>query len=204
MHDEHWHHSIGFGAKVSPYLGIGWVNASTHNILSAYKRPHEHPNATFPEPSLFSRATFSSIWSDLKKGKKPSLPPPSAPPDATHTQLLFTAFTHREEPPFALVALGLWNTTDADLPLDRMPEKRLWKTSHVIPFLGHVALERIGCSNDRKEDYVRVMVNGAPQQLPACHDGPGGSCSLDDFEAFVKERVELYKDFDGACKKEEE
>lgn len=44
------------------------------------------------------------------------------PPNQTHTQYLFPYFTHREEPPMALVALGIWNQTEQyDLPTDRNP-----------------------------------------------------------------------------------
>ncbi|GAA5946742.1 hypothetical protein JCM10213_004678 [Rhodosporidiobolus nylandii] len=215
-HDLHWHHSIGYGAKISPYLGIGWLNASTHNLVSAYSPPHPHPNTTTPPASsgLFSFPSSSDASVEgkkekKKKGKNPSLPPPDAPPDATHTQLLFPYFTHREEPPFALVALGLWNTSTADLPSDRMPQDRLWKTSHVIPFLGHVALEALSCTKetldgeDEAKDWIRVLVNGAPQKLPECQDGPGGSCAMKQFEAFVARRVEEYKDFEGACKEDD-
>ncbi|GAA5986255.1 hypothetical protein JCM11641_004869 [Rhodosporidiobolus odoratus] len=193
-HDLHWHHSIGYGSRVAPYLGIGWLNASTHNLLSAYAPVHPHPNASAPIPF---------------KGKS-KLPPPNAPPDATHTQLLFPYFTHREEPPFALVALGLWNTSTPELPSDRMPTERLWKTSHVIPFMGHVALERMWCDagageneGGKEGDYMRVMVNGAPQRLPTCAEGPGGSCAMGEFEEYVKGRTEMFADFEGACKKEE-
>lgn len=71
-------------------------------------------------------------------GSTDDLPPPDAPPDTEHTQLFFPYFTHREEPPVALVALGLWNDT-APSPF-KMDHKRKWKTSHVLPFLGHGAL----------------------------------------------------------------
>jgi hypothetical protein len=103
---------------------------------------------------------------------------------------------HREEPPVALVALGLWNTSH--LSPHSMDHSRLWKTSHVLPFLGHVALERLSCKGE--QDYMRVIVNGAAQELDTCRDGPGGSCELGRFEAYVKERVERWKDFEGACK----
>ncbi|GAA5845545.1 hypothetical protein JCM11251_002089 [Rhodosporidiobolus azoricus] len=184
-HDLHWHYSVGYGAPYSPYLGAGWLNTSTHNLLSAYADPHPHPNA-------------SSLFLPDKK-----LPPPSAPPNGTHTQLVFIYVTHREEPAFALTALGLWNMTDDQFPTDRNPEDRVFKSSHIIPFLGHVALERMSCEADKENDYIRVMVNGAPQLLESCQDGPGGSCRMDLFEEFVKERTERYKDFDGACKKPE-
>lgn len=87
-------------------------------------------------------------------------------------------------------------------------EDRVWHTSHVLPFLGHVALERMTCSttntaspssSSSKADFVRVIVNGAVQKLPACHDGPQGSCALDRFERWSKERTELFGNVEAAC-----
>ncbi|GAA5883600.1 hypothetical protein JCM16303_004908 [Sporobolomyces ruberrimus] len=190
--DIKYHHIVGYASPVAPYLGIGWVNTSTHNLLSAYEKPHPHPEVSIN-----------------KKSKKPNLPPPSAPPDATHSQLFFAYVTHREEPPLAAVALGLWNTTS--LPSDHMAKDRKWKTSHLLPFLGHITIERLACDveefgNDEGEsnDYIRVVINGSPQPLPYCQDGPGGSCEMQAFAQHVKERAELYKDQEGACKKKEE
>ncbi|BGP08688.1 hypothetical protein JCM10049v2_004537 [Rhodotorula toruloides] len=205
-----YHYMVGYGTDVSPYLGAQWLNVSAHNLLSAYGPPHPHPNVS-------------------TTGAK--LPAPELPPDATHTQLLFPYFTHREEPPVALVALGLWNTSTEELPTDRMPKDRIWKTSHLLPFLGHVAIERLSCDaqdelaasprswtsrfadafhlsrgdEDKplKEEFIRVLVNGAPQQIE-CNDGPGGTCKMDDFAKFVARRMELFGDFKGACKKEDE
>ncbi|GAA5937852.1 hypothetical protein JCM1841_004381 [Sporobolomyces salmonicolor] len=203
--DIRYHHTVGYGSAVAPYLGIGWLNTSTHNLVSAYSKPHPHPNASTPASSS---AFFSQFLAPFRAMQRtPKLPPPTAPPDATHTQLLFPYITHREEPPVALVALGLWNTTS--LPTDRMPKDRKWKTSHLLPFLGHVALERMSCDVEElngddkgeKKDYIRVMVNGAPQQVGHCRDGPGASCEIGRFVEFVNERVEQYKDFEGACKK---
>jgi acid phosphatase len=203
--DLHYHAFVGYGSKVAPYLGAQWLNVSTHNLLSAYAPKHPHPDP-IPTTLLGKLAAFF----------KSKLPAPTLPPDATHTQLLFPYFTHREEPPVALVALGLWNTTTEQLPTDSMPKDRLWKTSHLLPFLGHVAIERLSCdappqhsslttaARGRKEEYIRVMVNGAPQPLGECQDGPGGSCKMDEFAQFVERRMELYGDISGACKKEEE
>ncbi|GAA5899056.1 hypothetical protein JCM8208_002988 [Rhodotorula glutinis] len=229
-----YHYMVGYGAPTAPYLGVQWLNISTHNLLAAYA-PDPHPNMTMPtSPSLVSRL------SSFVTGSKPKLPPPSNPPDATHTQLLYVYFTHREEPPVALTALGLWNTSTEDLPDTMSPKDRLWKTSHLLPFLGHVAIERLHCEADEdqlvpassssssslwrtflpsfgnddgkdrprpthsRKDYVRVLVNGAPQPLPSCHDGPGGTCRLADFEKFVRQRTDEFSDFEGACKKDEE
>lgn len=192
--DLHYHAFVGYGSKVAPYLGAQWLNVSTHNLLSAYAPPHKHPK---PLPGLW--AALSGLFR-----KKPKLPTPDLPPDATHTQLLFPYFTHREEPPVALVALGLWNTTS--LPTDTMPKDRLWKTSHLLPFLGHIAIERLSCDalperRRQKDEFVRVVVNGAPQPLPGCQSGPGGSCPKEEFAAYVDRRLAKFGDFEGACKR---
>ncbi|KDE07625.1 hypothetical protein MVLG_02088 [Microbotryum lychnidis-dioicae p1A1 Lamole] len=173
--DIKYHYQVGYGARFAPHLGMPWVNVSTHNLIAAFQGPHPH----------------------LTSGSK--LPPPSAPPDEEHTQLLFPYFSHREEPAVVLVALGLWNTTTIDP--HRLDHDRAWHTSHLLPFLGHIALERLSCKGD-DTDYMRILVNGAPQKVPACHHGRGGSCPLDEWAEYVQERQELYIDFEGACKKD--
>ncbi|GAA5929300.1 uncharacterized protein JCM15063_004114 [Sporobolomyces koalae] len=191
--DIKYHHIVGYASPVAPYLGVGWLNTSTHNLLSVYSDPHPHSTSSLEDDDLTSK----------KKKKKPSLPPPSNPPDATHSQLFFPYVTHREEPPLAAVALGIWNTTH--LPSDHMLKERLWKTSHLLPFLGHITLERLSCPvrPPATGDFVRVVINGAPQALPYCFDGPGQSCPMAEFEQHVKERVERYSDREGVCKKQD-
>ncbi|GAA5898393.1 uncharacterized protein JCM6883_001009 [Sporobolomyces salmoneus] len=193
--DIKYHYIVGYASPVAPFLGVGWLNTSTHNLLSIYDNSHDHPSTS------------------LSKKKKPNLPGPSLPPDATHSQLFFTYITHREEPPLAAVALGIWNTTS--LPTDHIEKGREWQTSHLLPFLGHITIERLACevaefSEDggddegETEDYIRIVINGAPQPLPYCQDGPGRSCGMEEFAQHVKDRAELYKDQEGACKKEDD
>lgn len=71
-----------------------------------------------------------------------------------------------EEPPVVIVALGLMNqTAQYDLPLDHNPADRVWHTSHVLPFLGHVGIERLTCDAEAEgSEYIRVIING---QSPA-------------------------------------
>jgi acid phosphatase len=176
---------VGYASPVAPYLGVHWLNTSTHNLLSANGSGSDHPHFGFDA------------------AKDPDLPGPGGSPNSTHTQKLFLYFTHREEPPIALVALGLWNQTSiGPLPLDRRVDNRVWRTSHVLPFLGHVALERMRC--DDKEDYVRAIVNGAVQKLDHCQSGPGKSCPIEQFASFVEGRMKEYGDIDTACKAKDE
>lgn len=92
---------------------------------------------------------------------------------------------------------------NASLPTDRINYDRAWRTSRLLPFLGHVGLERLSCSNATgatEGTYVRAIVNGAPMPLPnPCNaDGPGDSCAGADFQTFVQARSEMY-DFSTDC-----
>lgn len=147
----------------------------------------------------------------------------SANDTSTFNQSLYISFSHREEPPLVMTALNLFNnsayypTLDVNntMPTDRINYRRAWKTSEILPFLGHVGLERMQCANATLNStessqegaenvwdngaFVRVLVNGAPIPMPGCQDGPGDSCSLAGFAEFVGQRAELYGDFIGAC-----
>lgn len=201
-----YHKMVGYASPVAPYLGVHWLNTSTHNLLSQGNDDEA------------DHQSFHDLIETQGK-KDPNLPDPDRPPNSTHaTQSLYVYFTHREEPPVALVALGLWNQTKVgEMPTDRIAKGRIWKTSHVLPFLGHVAIERISCGapastfgataagqRKRSSDYIRTIVNGAVQRLEECDDGPGHSCPIDRFAKYVEGRMEQYKDFESACRLEEE
>ncbi|TLD25347.1 hypothetical protein PspLS_05647 [Pyricularia sp. CBS 133598] len=124
---------------------------------------------------------------------------------------LYISFTHRELPPMVMVAMGLFNnsqfggseaTVNATMPSDAENPHRAWRSSHVVPFLTNIALERLECSGSYGFDngqYHRVLVNSSPQLIPGCNDGPGTSCSKAAFEQFVKERTERFKGFSEKC-----
>ncbi|KAH9922704.1 phosphoglycerate mutase-like protein [Fomitopsis serialis] len=128
----------------------------------------------------------------------------SATNSSAGDQQLFISFTHREEPPFIVTNLGLFNTTNASMPADSINYDRAWRTSNILPFLANIGLERLQCNatatgNSSNTDFVRVLVNAAQIPLPGCTDGPEDSCSLDSFVSFVSQREALYGDFVGAC-----
>ena len=116
---------IGYGYPASPSLGFQWLKTATRRLL--------HPKG----PSFAA----------TKKGD--DLPTPRRPPnDTSADQDLFMYFTHREEVPTVMTALHLFRddpTTTTTWPVDRVNPDRKWKTSRIIPFLGHVALERLHC-----------------------------------------------------------
>ncbi|CAL1697231.1 unnamed protein product [Somion occarium] len=129
----------------------------------------------------------------------------------TPSQPLYFSFTHREEPPFILTALNLFNNSaysansniNSTMPTTEINYLRAWKTSEILPFLGHVALERLECEPDipsfTTDSYVRALVNSAPIPIPGCQSGPGASCPLGEFMRYVEERSQTYGDFVGLC-----
>lgn len=126
-------------------------------------------------------------------------------------QDLYVSFTHRELPPMVLVAMGLFNnsafggsqaTINDTMPSDTMNLRRAWRSSHVLPFMTNIAVERMNCSGSYGYDdgeYYRVLVNNAPQQLPGCGDGPGMTCSRAAFGDFLEERSSLFGSYSETC-----
>lgn len=127
-------------------------------------------------------------------------------------QDLYVSFTHRELPPTVLVAMGLFNgsaftgTNDpnATMPTDMLNHRRAWKSSHILPFLTNIAVEKMSCDSYGYEDsgdaeYYRALVNSSPQPLPGCVDGPGESCAASSFAKWVQERGQLVGGFKEAC-----
>jgi hypothetical protein len=118
-------------------------------------------------------------------------------------QRFFLSFTHREVPPFVAAALGIFNSSSSageEFPTDRINWARAWRMSDLIPFLGHVGMEKITCQNKRgSEDYVRFVANQAPRPLPDCQDGPGASCPFDRFRDIIEDGAKSHKDYHKVC-----
>ncbi|WVQ84695.1 hypothetical protein IAT38_006851 [Cryptococcus sp. DSM 104549] len=189
--DVRFHYMMGYGNPLSPYLGMPWVKTAKHLLDGKDTGGGGH---TGEEPEEFE---------EFKK----KLPAPKLPPNATHTQLLHPSFTHRESPAFVAVFLNLFNSTDLphpashSPPLDHWHRNRSWRTSHLVSFLGHVALERFHCKGDG--DYVRARVNGKQQIMSGCEDGVEGSCKWETFYKFVDDRAALWGDWESVCDKKE-
>ncbi|ROW03891.1 hypothetical protein VPNG_07293 [Cytospora leucostoma] len=140
----------------------------------------------------------------------------TADADDADVQDLYVSFTHRELPPTVLVAMGLFNnsafggseaTINDTMPLDTINHRRAWKSSHVLPFMTNVAMERLNCSGSHgydDGDYYRVLVNNAPQPLPDCGDGPGTTCSRATFDGWVRDRADLFSGYSEKCGTAEE
>lgn len=125
-------------------------------------------------------------------------------------QRFFLSFTHREVPPFIATALGLFNSSsDAaeQFPTDHINWTRAWKMSDLIPFLGHVGMEKMTCERgavhgDGPGEYIRFLANTAPRPIPDCQDGPGASCPFHSFKDLIGKGAETHKDFHRVCDEE--
>ncbi|KAF5020301.1 hypothetical protein F66182_7677 [Fusarium sp. NRRL 66182] len=124
---------------------------------------------------------------------------------------LYVSFTHRELPPMVLVAMGLFNNSEPagsgsqindTMPLDKINYRRAWRSSHALPFLSNIAVERLNCTSSYGYDngeYYRILVNSAPQPVPSCNDGPGTSCTRESFQEYVQDRVNRFTGFSDKC-----
>ncbi|CAF0840388.1 unnamed protein product [Didymodactylos carnosus] len=126
----------------------------------------------------------------------------------TTDQDLYISFTHRQKPLLVLTSLGLYNNScyagvddiNTTFPLDQINHQRAWRTSELIPVLGHVALERLDCASvTHTGSFVRVLVNSIPKPLPHCASGPAGSCPLPHYMDYVQRRHALYEKFSKTC-----
>ncbi|WWC91642.1 uncharacterized protein L201_006588 [Kwoniella dendrophila CBS 6074] len=194
--DVRFHYMMGYGSPLSPYLGMPWAKTAKHLLAGKdTKGDGEHT----PNQDDGTLGTY-------KKGGK--LPEPKLPPNATHTQLLHPSFTHRESPAFVAVFLNLFNSSEhahpssETPPLDHRVDDRAWRTSHLVSFLGHVALERFHQNHKHKQqDYVRAVVNGRAEKMSGCEDGLDGSCKWETFDKWIDERAQRWGDWESVCEK---
>ncbi|KAJ4363861.1 hypothetical protein N0V95_000930 [Ascochyta clinopodiicola] len=124
-------------------------------------------------------------------------------------QRFFLSFTHREVPPFVATALGLFNSSSGaaeEFPTDHINWTRAWRMADLIPFLGHVGMEKMSCergavSGDGPGEFVRFIANTAPRPIPDCQDGPGASCRFEDFQKLIGKGAKKHRDFHKVCDK---
>ncbi|KAI0034866.1 phosphoglycerate mutase-like protein [Vararia minispora EC-137] len=133
---------------------------------------------------------------------------------------LLMGFTHDNNLPPVLAALGLWNDSHTSpLSLTRPDPRRTFRSSNVVSFRGYIALERLSCEKPLSESvfhkagvlnevpgnstkaakYVRVRVSAAPIPIPGCTSGPGESCPLNSFLSHVAKREGIVGDFVKTC-----
>ncbi|EXJ57900.1 hypothetical protein A1O7_05323 [Cladophialophora yegresii CBS 114405] len=171
--DLKYSHMVGPLNPLSPYLGFPWLKTQSELFQQLEKEPDSH-----------SEPDTGSGW-----------PSP---------QRFFLSFTHREVPPFVATALGIFNSSSSaveEFPTDHINWARSWRMSDLIPFLGHVGMEKMTCDGrpGREGEYIRVIANTAPRPIPSCQDGPGASCSMEQWTDIIAQGAEKYKDYHKIC-----
>ncbi|EKD19130.1 repressible acid phosphatase [Drepanopeziza brunnea f. sp. 'multigermtubi' MB_m1] len=175
------------------WLGFEYTNDIMYHYNAGYGNPLSGAIG-FP----WVNATFNALMSTQDKMS-----------NDTTDQDLYISFTHRQHPPTVLVALGLFNNSafsganniNGTMPTDRINHRRAWKSSHILPFLTNVAIEKMACDSfsfDRG-NYYRVLVNDSPQSLDGCSDGPGESCRESDLTNWLAERATIAGDYGTTC-----
>ncbi|KAI8665199.1 hypothetical protein NCS56_00955200 [Fusarium sp. Ph1] len=176
--DMKYAYMVGPLNPLSSYLGFPWLHSQSQLFDAIDKDPDANHNETTGWPS---------------------------------DQRLFFFFTHREVPPFVATALGIFNSSSHEgydeFPTSHVNHVRAWKMSDLIPFLGHVGMEKMTCDrpgdDSGKDEFVRFIANTAPRPLPLCQSGPGASCPFEVFKEIVSAGMKKYGDFDEVCKNKE-
>lgn len=155
----------------SPFCGIftqdEYVTYGYANDLNFYYSSGPGGDHSVHAGSVQLNATLALLKDDSSKNK------------------IWLTFTHDTDIELFSSALGLFDTVEP-LPFDRV---RLTDTYHhvdITPMGGRFVTEKLACGN---ETYVRFIVNDAVVPVKNCADGPGFSCSLDNFEKYVNSRI---------------
>lgn len=173
--DMKYAHMVGPLNHLSPYMGMPWLAAQSQLFTEIDADPDSNHNSTTGWPT---------------------------------GQRLFLSFTHREVPPVVATALGIFNSSAQcgydEFPTTHVNWARAWKMSDLIPFLGHVGMEKMVCDRyvhgeTKKEQFIRFIANTAPRPLPHCQSGPGASCPFEEFKQIIHTGLQKYGDFDGIC-----
>ncbi|KAJ4244818.1 hypothetical protein NW762_014397 [Fusarium torreyae] len=99
------------------------------------------------------------------------------------------------------VATGVFDK-QGPLPLDHIQKDRLWRSSDISPMRGTIAFERLNCGTKKghsSKTYIRILINDVVYSVPACHDGPGKSCSVAKYAKLVKNKLRKNGNFAKIC-----
>ncbi|KAK2731179.1 hypothetical protein FQN55_004904 [Onygenales sp. PD_40] len=116
---------------------------------------------------------------------------------------LIVAFTHDNQINELVSITGVFDELEPLSP-KRMGRNSIYSSSRVNPMRGTVAFERLNCSSSTSSEpiNIRIRLNDAVYPLPTCHSGPGHSCPLTKYAAYVREKVrseEVYGSFAAVC-----
>lgn len=170
---------VRYGSQLGAVQGVGYINELVGRLTNSPAHHGLQTNRTL----LSSQTTFPlnrSLYVDF-----------------SHDNLMVAVFA----------AIGLFNQTNGPLDTTKITKDRTWIISEMVPFSGHMIVERLSCparpqslvaptrsrpiswwkwmttGYDRQpqEEYVRIFVNDVIQPLEFCGAGEDGMCKLADF-----------------------
>ena len=175
------HLLTSYGNRLGPVQGVGYINELLGRLTNSPARHSIQTNSTL----LSSPETFPlnrTIYADF-----------------SHDYLIIAVFS----------AMGLFNQTGGPLNTTKIVEDRTWITSKMVPWSGHMTVEKLSCpathlsrtsrtmawwkwvARRRRDDgdegeeegkeYVRIFVNDARQPLHFCGASDDGMCELEEF-----------------------
>ncbi|KAF9645613.1 phosphoglycerate mutase-like protein [Thelephora ganbajun] len=189
-----------YGGPLGAVQGVGYVN------------------------ELIGRLTNSPAHHGLQTNKTLLSSPKTFPLNRT----MYVDFSHDNLIVAVFAAMGLFNQTNGPLDTTRIVKDRTWIASKMVPFSGHMTVERLSCSDhppflatsrsrpmrwwkwvgvdetedyhENNQEYVRIFVNDVRQPLVFCGAGEDGMCKLEDFvKSQEYARNDGFGDFEG-CK----
>jgi len=191
-------YNTGYGSRLGAVQGVGYIN------------------------ELIGRLTNSPAHHGLQTNSTLLSSPRTFPLNRT----MYVDFSHDNLMVAVFAAMGLFNQTSGPLDTTMIAKDRTWISSNMVPFSGHMTVEKLSCSvyssspaasksrpmrwwnlmtrgegtddGEDKEEYVRIFVNDARQPLKFCGAGDDGMCKLEEFVKSQKyARNDGFGDFEG-------
>ena len=112
-----------------------------------------------------------------------------------HPPPLITAFTQDGQINQLAAAIGVFDS-QSPLPSNTIPANQTYVASHYVSMRGTIAFERLSCTDGL---YVRILLNDAVYPVSSCQSGPGRSCRLQQYQAYVGNKLAAAGDFVKNC-----
>ncbi|ORX34649.1 histidine phosphatase superfamily [Kockovaella imperatae] len=183
LKDVDRYYGVGPGNDLGPTLGAGWTNELIARLTDSA-----------PVDSTTTNSTLDADEASFPRGGN----------------RLFVDFTHDNEMIEIMAAMGLARQ-HGNLLTDKLPDKRSYMISELIPFGSRIVFERIGCQlgnwepdpeggqpEDERKNYLRVFINDALDPLDSlmCSQSgffEHGMCEVDiwvDSQSFAQKTVD--------------
>lgn len=109
---------------------------------------------------------------------------------------LLSMFTNDGQINQLAAVLGVFDD-QAPLPATYIPSNRIFKASNFVTMRGTLGFERLSCG--KKGTFVRVLLNDVVYPVVGCHDGPGKSCALSNYQKIIAQKSKSAGDFIKNC-----